>query len=97
MSRAGTNCHPLALRDTEAMKTVAYTPHALAGLRKHRPHAAAIMAKIDRYAATGAGDVRALTGRPGKRLRHGDYRVIFEESETEIRVLAVGPRGAIYD
>lgn len=77
------------------MKTVAYAPEALAGLRKHRSEAAAIMAKVAR-AEKGAADVKALTGRPGKRLRCGDYRVIFEETEHEIRVLAVGPRGAIY-
>jgi mRNA interferase RelE/StbE len=78
------------------MKTVAYTREALAGLRKHRSDAAAIMAKVTRYAETSVGDVKALTGRSGKRLRCGDYRVIFEETETEIRVLAVGPRGDIY-
>jgi mRNA interferase RelE/StbE len=55
------------------------------------------MAKIARYAETGAGDVKTLSGRPGKRLRSGDYRVIFEETETQIRVLAIGPRGDIYE
>jgi len=55
------------------------------------------MAKVARYAETGAGDVRTLTGRPGKRSRCGDYRAIFEETDTEIRVLAVGPRGDIYE
>jgi mRNA interferase RelE/StbE len=79
------------------MKTVAYTPEALAGLRKHRNQATAIAAKIERYAETGAGDVKILTGRTGKRLRFGDYRVIFEENATEIRVLSVGPRGRVYE
>ena len=54
------------------------------------------MAKVERYATTGAGDVRMLAGRPGKRLRCGDFRVIFEESDSEIRVLGLGPRGDIY-
>lgn len=54
------------------------------------------MAKVDRYAETGAGDVKMLAGRPGKRLRCGDYRVIFEENDSEIRVLELGPRGDVY-
>jgi mRNA interferase RelE/StbE len=79
------------------LKTVAYTPEAFAGLRKHRNQAAAIMAKVKRYAETGAGDVKILTGRTGKRLRCGDFRVIFEENATEIRVLTIGPRGGVYE
>ena len=78
------------------MKTITYANTALSQLRKHRSEAAAIMAKLERYAQTGAGDVSRLVGRPGMRLRVGDYRVIFEEDEHHIRVLAVGPRGEIY-
>ncbi len=78
------------------MKKVVYSSHALGQLRKHRSEAAAIMAKLDRYAETGAGDVKTLAGRTGKRLRCGDYRVIFEESDDEIRVLGLGPRGDVY-
>ena len=33
-----------------------------------------------------------LSGRSGKRLRVGDFRVIFEESDTEILVTKIGPR-----
>lgn len=65
------------------LKKVAFSSQALVQLRKHRSEAAAIMVKIDRYAQTGARNVKALVGRPGKRLRVGDYRVIFEESESE--------------
>ena len=79
------------------MKTIHYTLAALRALTKHRNVADAVVAKIERYAETGAGDARALVGRPGKRLRVGDFRVIFEESETEILVSDIGPRGAIYD
>ena len=79
------------------MKAVQYSADALNALRKHRKDASAIMAKIDRYAATGAGDVKSLAGRPGKRLRVGDFRVLFEEDETTIRVSNIGPRGDIYD
>jgi mRNA interferase RelE/StbE len=79
------------------MKAVQYSADALNSLRKHRKDAEKIMAKIDRYAATGAGDVKSLVGRSGKRLRVGAYRVLFEEDEMSLRVSNIGPRGAIYD
>jgi len=79
------------------MKEIAFEISALAALRRHRSVAQAIIAKIERYAETGAGDVKMLTGRPGKRLRVGDFGVIFEEDAVTIRVLTVGPRGGVYD
>ena len=79
------------------MKAVAYTPEALAGLRKHRNQAAAIIAKVKRYAETGAGDIKTLTGRTGKRLRCGDYRVFFDQrDENTINVSAVRHRREAY-
>ena len=56
-----------------------------------------IAAKLKRYAETGAGDLKALAGRPGIRLRIGKYRAIFIESDDEIRVFAVGDRRDVYD
>jgi mRNA interferase RelE/StbE len=38
----------------------------------------AIVGKLIRYAETGAGDVVKLVGEPGYRLRHGDWRAVFE-------------------
>jgi mRNA-degrading endonuclease RelE of RelBE toxin-antitoxin system len=32
-----------------------------------------------------------------KRLRVGDYRVLFEESAAEILVTKIGPRSSVYD
>ncbi len=55
-----------------------------------------IEAKLERYASTGAGDVKALQGEVGKRLRSGDYRVIFTETENAIEVRAIGNRREIY-
>ena len=49
------------------------------------------------YAESGTGDVKRLKGRAGNRLRVGDWRVIFEETADEIRVMAVGHRRNIYD
>ena len=53
-----------------------------------------IMVKIVQYAtdpASQAANVTALKGRTGKRLRIGDWRVIFDETETAIEVLVMGP------
>lgn len=56
------------------------------------------MAKRERYAATGAGDVTLLVGSSGaKRLRIGEFRAIFEESATDIHVTRIAPRGSVYD
>ena len=47
---------------------------------------------LHRYAMTGQGDVKALQGRPGRRLRIGGYRVIFEEDASSILAIYVGRR-----
>ena len=71
------------------------------GLRR-LPHnvAARIQFKIKQYAqrpASLANNVTKLQGRNGFRLRVGDYRVIFEIVGQSMHVLAVVPRGSIYD
>ena len=78
------------------MKRISYTRTAASDLRAYRSEAKRIMAKIERYAETGAGDVAQLVGSPAFRLRVGDFRVIFEESETGIVVTKIGPRGEVY-
>ena len=80
------------------MKTVRYTTDALNALRKHKSHAKAIMAKIERYAQSGAGDIKILVAQGGaKRLRIGVYRAVFSETLDEIIVTKIGPRGSVYD
>ena len=60
-----------------------------------------IRSKIDGVAAdphAPNGNVKALTGRDGYRLRVGDWRVIYDLDDG-LRVLAVedvGPRGGAY-
>lgn len=80
------------------MKAITYDKAALQGLTK-LPKAArlAVLAKVERYAATGAGATKALVGRPGVRLRIGDYRVVFHETAETIEVFAIGDRRDIYD
>jgi mRNA interferase RelE/StbE len=48
---------------------------------------------LHRYAMTGQGDVKALKGRSGYRLRIGDYRVIFDEEASTILAIYIGRRG----
>jgi mRNA interferase RelE/StbE len=82
------------------MKTIAYRHTAAKALRRHRSMAPRIMAKIESYAANPdalANVVTQLVGGDDKRLRVGDFRVIFHETATEIIVLDIGSRGSIYD
>ena len=90
----------IALCDYRSVKTVRYSRRAATALNKHRNRAAQIMAKVSAYAAdpaSVANNVKVLKGEAALRLRVGDFRVIFEETETELTVLDIGPRGGIYD
>lgn len=80
------------------MKAVSYTVLATRQLRKLPSGVRErVMEKLHRYAGTGAGDIKTLTGQPGARLRVGDYRAIFVETADTISVRAVGHRRDIYD
>lgn len=82
------------------MKPVVILPAAAKALRKHRAEAERILAKIESYAtnpASQARNVKTLKGLNVRRLRVGDFRVVFEETQTEIIVTRIGPRGSIYD
>lgn len=45
-----------------------------------------------RYATTGEGDVKQLSGVEGYRLRIGRYRVIFDEDQITILAIYIGKR-----
>ena len=82
------------------MKRVVVLPPAAKALRKHRADAGRILAKIESYAANPAahaGNIKTLKASSALRLRVGDFRVVFEETETEIIVTKIGPRGSVYD
>ena len=82
------------------MKTVRYHPDALKSLKRHGNVAARLRKALDEYAAeTGAhaNNVSRLIGSPAFRLRVGDFRAIFEESETDIFGTSIAPRGSVYD
>lgn len=80
------------------MKTIGYTTSATRQLRALPANIRErLIEKLRRYAETGAGDVKALTGQAGARLRVGDYRIIFVETMDAISVRAVGHRSDIYE
>jgi mRNA interferase RelE/StbE len=79
------------------MKIIRYTKGAAGDLIQYRSVARRLKSKLERYAETGAGDVRRMAGSDEKRLRDGDYRLIFVESDTDILVIKIGPRGRVYE
>ena len=82
------------------MKAPRYAKEALRDLRRHANVAPPVMKAVGDYAAdpSAHGDnVTQLVGHTAKRLRVGDFRVIFEETDTEILVTRVAPRGSAYD
>ena len=48
---------------------------------------------VSAYAIDGRGDVKALAGRDGRRLRVGEHRVIFDDDGTTIPAIYIGRRG----
>jgi mRNA interferase RelE/StbE len=82
------------------MKMVRYTTEALRNLKRYSTMAARIRRAVDEYAAdpaAHANNVTKLVGSAASRMRVGDYRVIFVETEAEVSVVRVGPRGGVYD
>jgi mRNA interferase RelE/StbE len=47
---------------------------------------------LDAYAMSGRGDIKALRGQTGYRLRVGRYRVIFDEDSQTILAFYIGKR-----
>ena len=82
------------------MKEIAYSKSAIKTLRRlPSQESVRIRSKISQYASDPqslANNVKKLTGEDGFRLRVGDWRVLFDESETVIAIIRIGPRGDIY-
>lgn len=83
------------------MYSIAYSRSAIKTLRGLPANTRALLvSKIEALSADpfGAANVKQLKGRPGYRLRVGDWRVIFEVDAgvLVIHVLDVGARGSIY-
>jgi mRNA interferase RelE/StbE len=66
--------------DIYFVKTIIFIPKAAKQLDNlPQDIRIAVEVSLDRYAITGIGDVKKLSGRNGYRMRVGDYRVIFDE------------------
>jgi mRNA interferase RelE/StbE len=79
------------------MKTIVLQPSAARSLDKiAEPFRSKIADELAAYALGKPCDTKAMKGLPTVRLRIGDYRVIFDEDQTTISVLAVGHRREIY-
>jgi mRNA interferase RelE/StbE len=90
----------IALCYEQDVKAVSYGRDAAKDLRRHGSVAGRIIRAVDDYAAdpkARANNVTQLVGSTAKRMRVGDFRVIFEETEREILVTKVGPRSSVYD
>ncbi len=76
--------------------------HAIGVLRKMpRPHMRRIRRELDKLAENPERrdiDIAKLRGRPGYRLRVGDFRIIFERDNEAriIDVLRIASRGQVY-
>ena len=83
------------------MLNIAYSRDALKSLRRMPANEAKrVRKKIEAYARdpdSQAKNVVRLKGREAYRLRVGDWRVIFDKQGNVMAILAVGPRGSIYE
>lgn len=82
------------------MKQVRYTVSAAKNLKTYGNVRDRIVKAVSEYAAdpkSHANRVRELVGISGKRMRVGDFRVIFDETDEQIVVTKVGPRGSVYE
>ena len=88
----------IALCDVWDVKEIEFTS---AAIRQWRKLTAAtrgqIGLKLKAFAESGVGDVKALNGTNGMRLRSGDWRVLFTIRANTITIHAVGHRREIYD
>ena len=75
------------------MKTLVLTPAAAKQFDALPLNAQiAIEQALARYAISGHGDVKKLSGREGYRMRIGEYRALFDETRTTILAVYIGRR-----
>ena len=82
------------------MRTVVFTASALRDLKRHGSVAGRGRKALAEYAVdpqAHANNVAQLVGSPFLRMRSGDFRAIFEATETTLTVVKVAPRGEAYE
>ena len=71
------------------MYAITLSRHAVRSLKRiEERQRQAVRDRIDALARAPELDVRKLTGRPGYRLRVGDWRILYEIDET-VRIIAI--------
>jgi mRNA interferase RelE/StbE len=77
---------------------ISWTERAKADVRAlDKPTAMRVLAGLHRFAQSGSGDVKALQGEEGMRLRIGDYRLFFVHlTDDTIEVRHVSHRSQAY-
>lgn len=79
------------------MKAIVLNSSAAKALdRISEPFRTAIAETLAAYALGKPSDTKAMAGTATVRMRIGDYRVIFDETKTNITVLAIGHRREIF-
>jgi mRNA interferase RelE/StbE len=81
------------------VKQVIYAADALNALKIYGNMRDRMTKAISEYAANQtahANQVTPLVGQSAKRMRVGEFRVIFEETAAAITVTKIGPRGNVY-
>jgi mRNA interferase RelE/StbE len=84
---------------TPGVKTIRYLRDARIALRRHSNVADRLRRALTQYAEdplAHANNVTQLVGETAKRMRVGDFRIIFEETDDEIIVTRIAPRGSGY-
>lgn len=83
------------------MRSIAYSKESSQLLRRiPRNEADKIIKKIRAYAddpESLRNNVKTLRGLGLKRLRVGEWRVIFDEDGNVLTIVKIGPRGSVYD
>lgn len=75
------------------MKMIIFTHRAAKELDSLPEDArAAVATALTEYAVNGGGDIKALSGREGYRLRIGRYRVILADDGATILAVYIGKR-----
>lgn len=84
------------------MYALAYTKQAAKALQKMPVNTASLirekLQKLAKNPFEVHNNTKKLQGRPGYRLRVGDWRVIYEIDNEELRILVmkIAPRGEVY-
>ena len=79
--------------DISLMKTIVFSKQAAKDLDAlPSDDRELVITGLTEYAISGRGDVKALSGREGYRLRVGAYRIVFDEDASTILAIYVGRR-----